>query len=502
MKTRDLRNDLRRLAALAGCALLAACTVGPDYVKPKVDTPETFKESSSAAGVWKIAAPADRQNRGKWWELFDDPVLNELEGRAALSNQNIVVAEAQFRQARAVAQLAHAGYMPTVTLGASASRFAMSKRAYNQTPANSGPANDFALPLEVSWEADIWGRVRRATESAQAEAQAAAAELENVRLSIQAELAIDYFLLRGIDAERDLLARTLVAYQKAYDLTVSRHEGGAASDADVAQSETQLRTAEAQAVDLRVQRVQLEHAIAILVGGVPSAFSLPMAESSLVPPVVPISVPSQLLERRADVASAERQVAAANARIGIAKAAYYPTLTLGGVAGLESQKASNWLALPSRFWALGADASLLLFDGGRRSAITDEAQAAYDATVASYRQTVLVAFQDVEDNLAALGILAEEAQVQEKAVLAARRSVRQATDRYAAGAASYLDVVIAQTFSLVNERAALDVARRRMAASVRLVKAMGGDWTVADLPTGDEVVAEKQGERGKVKGKK
>ncbi|HVY06411.1 MAG TPA: efflux transporter outer membrane subunit [Burkholderiales bacterium] len=472
------------LALLAGVSL-AACTVGPDYVRPKMDTPQTFKESAQADGVWKLAAPADRENRGKWWTVFNDPVLNDLEEQAAKSNQSLAIAEAQFRQARAAAQYAQAGYMPTATLGVSATRFRKSGNVYANTPANIGPANDFSLPLQVSWEADIWGKVRRAVESAEASAQASAAELENVRLSIQAELAVDYFLLRGIDAERDLLGRTLVAYSKFQELTINRHEGGVASDADVALAETQLKTAQAQAVDLRVQRVQLEHAIALLVGKVASDFSVAMIESNPLPPVIPLSVPSELLERRPDIASAERQVAAANAQIGIAKAAYYPTISIGAAAGLESAKASNWLSLPSRFWSIGPEASMLLFDGGARRALTDQAQAAYDATVASYRQTVLTAFQDVEDNLAALGILAEEAQIQDGAVKAAQRSLTLTTNRYTAGAASYLDVVVAQTFSLSNERTAVDISRRRMSAAVRLIKAVGGDWNVAQLPGAD-----------------
>jgi NodT family efflux transporter outer membrane factor (OMF) lipoprotein len=472
-------------AMIVGCIALCACTVGPDYVKPKVDTPQTFKESSEANGVWKLATPADRENRGKWWTIFNDPTLNDLEEQATRSNQNLAIAEAQFRQARAVAQFAHAGYLPTATVGVSASRFRNSANAYANNSTNIGPASDFSLPLEVSWEADIWGRVRRAVESAQASAQASAAELENARLSIQAELAIDYFLLRGVDTERDLLARTIVAYTRAHELTVNRHEGGAASDADVALAETQLRTAQAQAIDLRVQRVQLEHAIAVLAGKAASDFAVAQVEANPAPPIIPLSVPSALLERRADIASAERQVAAANAQIGVAKAAYYPTLTLGASAGLESSKASNWLSLPSRFWSIGPNALLTLFDGDRRKALTDQARASYDATVASYRQTMLVAFQDVEDNLAALGILAEEAQVQGSAVKASQRSLTLTTNRYTAGAASYLDVVVAQTFALSNERVAVDISRRRMSAAVRLIKALGGDWNVAQLPSGD-----------------
>jgi len=479
-------------AALAAAAVLSACTVGPDYVKPAVDAPKAYKEVPPESGPWKVATPRDQASRGQWWTVFDDPVLNELEQQVAASNQNLKAAEAQYRQARALAQAASSAYFPAVTAGASVSRYQKSSNAYGVVPSIRGPANDFALPLEVSWEADIWGRVRRSVESAQASAQAVAADVEAVRLSIHAELAIDYFLLRGIDSERDLLTRTIVAYGKAYELTVNRFQGGVASDADVAQAETQLKTAQAQAVDLRVQRVQLEHAIALLIGKSPADFSLPVVDSNPLPPGVPVGVPSELLERRPDIAFAERQMAAANAQIGVAKAAFYPTISLGAVGGFESSKASNWLTWPSRFWSLGPDAVITLFDADRRKAISDQAQAAYDGSVATYRQTVLTAFQDVEDNLAALSILAEEAQAQDGAVKASQRSLNQATHRYTNGAASYLDVVIAQTFALSNQRAALDISRRRMTASVRLVKALGGDWSVADLPSGDAVLAEKK----------
>ncbi len=482
----------RIAAALAAGAVLSACMLGPEYVKPAVDTPENYKEASPESGPWKVATPRDRSSRGYWWAVFDDPVLNGLERQVAGSNQSLAAAQAQYRQARALAQAAHSGLLPVVTAGASVSRFRNSTNAFGNPPSNIGPANDFALPLDVSWEADIWGRVRRSVESSQASAQAVAAEVEAVRLSIEAEIAIDYFLLRGIDRERDLLARTIVAYSQAYELTVNRHEGGVASDADVAQAETQLRTAQAQAVDLRVQRVQLEHAIALLIGKAPAEFSLPMVDSNPLPPDAPVGVPSQLLERRPDIGSAERQMAAANAQIGVAKAAFYPTLTLGATAGFESSKASNWLSWPSRFWSFGPDAVITLFDDKRRRALSDQAQAAYDGTVATYRQTVLAAFQDVEDNLAELGILAEEAQIEAGAVKAAQRSLALATNRYSAGAANYLDVVVAQTFALTNERTAVDISRRRMTASVRLIKALGGDWNVVDLPTGDAVVAERK----------
>jgi NodT family efflux transporter outer membrane factor (OMF) lipoprotein len=478
-----------RVAALALGASLSACTVGPDYVKPVVEAPKAYKEAAQDSG-WKLANPRDQASRGKWWSVYDDPLLNALEDVATSSNQNVAAAEAQYRQARALAQAVRAGYLPTVSAGASVSRFANSVHAYNNTPSNIGPANSFALPLDVSWEADIWGRVRRSVEASLASAQAFAADLETIRLSIQAELAIDYFLLRGIDSERQLLDRTIVAYTKALELATNRHEEGIASDVDVAQAETQLRTAEAQAVDLRVQRAQLEHAVALLIGKAPSEISVPVATLDAVPPGIPVGLPSELLERRPDVAAAERQVAAANAQIGVATAAYYPSLVLGASGGFESARFSDWLSWPSRFWSVGPAAAVTLFDGSRRKALTNQAQAAYDGTVASYRQTVLSAFQDVEDNLAELRILAEEARIQDGAVKAAQRSLTLTTNRYTAGAASYLDVVIAQTFALTNERNAVGISRRRMAASVRLIKALGGDWKVSDLPSGKAILAE------------
>ena len=484
------QSGKRSAASLAGIALLVfatlpGCTVGPNYVKPTAAVPANYKEAAADGTAWKIAQPGDRASRGKWWTIYDDPLLNALQDVVTSSNQDLKIAQSRYAQARALVEGARGNYLPTVTAGASVSRFRKSGNAFGNTPASVGPANDFQLPLDVSWELDIWGRVRRAVESSEASAQAFAADLETIRLSLQAELAVNYFLLRGIDSERLLLDRTLVSYRKAHELTISRHEGGVASDADVAQAETQLRTAEAQAVDLRVRRAQLEHAIAVLIGKTPAEFSLAQVGLESLPPQVPLVMPSELLERRPDIASAERQMASANAQIGVAKAAFYPTVSIGATAGFESSKASNWLDWPSRFWSVGPAAALTLFDGSRRSAVSDQAKAAYDGTVAAYRQTVLTAFQDVEDNLAELAILAEEAQVQDLAVKASRRSVAQTTNRYEAGAASYLEVVVAQTFALTNERAAVDISRRRMMASVRLVKAMGGDWSVADLPSGD-----------------
>ncbi len=493
LRERGSRAHFGAVAALG--LLLCACTVGPDYVKPTVDLPAGYKETAADGTIWKVAQPGDRASRGKWWATYQDPLLNALMDVATRSNNDLLVADSQYRQARALARGARGDYLPTVTVGASVARLRESRNTFNNTSRSTGPTNEFSLPLDVAWELDIWGRVRRAVESSEASAQAYAADADSLRLSIQAELAVDYFLLRGIDSERLLLDRTLVAYEKAYELTRNRHEGGIASDADVAQAETQLRTAEAQAVNLKVQRAQLEHAIAVLLGKAPAEFSLPPAALESVPPEVPLVLPSELLERRPDIAAAERRVASANAQIGVAQAAFYPSLGLGASAGFQSQKASNWLDWPSRFWSVGPSAALTLFDGERRSAVSEQARAAHEGAIAAYRQTVLNAFQDVEDNLAELAILREEAAIQDAAVQAARRSLAQTMNRYEAGAASYLEVVVAQTLTLSNERAAVDVARRRMMASVRLVKALGGHWDVANLPAGGDRPPEGQKEK-------
>ena len=473
-------NPIVRQACLLGVGLLCACTVGPDYVRPGVEAPAAYKEQGTAMQTWKLARPADGTSRGKWWEIFNDPELNALEEQVNISNQNLIAAEAQFRQARALVRFARAGYFPTATGGASVIRSRQSA-TLGQRPVAQGPLTDYTLPLDLSWELDVWGRVRRTVEANEASAQASAADLEAVRLALQAELVSDYFELRGLDAERQLLENTISAYQRALEVTTNRYNAGVVSKADVAQAETQLKMTQAQAIDLGVQRAQLEHAIALLVNKPPSEFSLRLAPLTAVPPPVPVGVPSALLERRPDIAAAERLVAAANAQIGVAEAAYFPTITLSAAAGFETTRLADWFIWPSRFWSLGSTVAATLFDGGARKALSDQAVAAYDQTVATYRGTVLTAFQEVEDNLAALRILAEEAGVQEGAVKAAQHSVELTKNRYLAGVVSYLDVVTAQTVALSNQRSAVDIARRRMTASVLLVKALGGGWSAADL---------------------
>jgi NodT family efflux transporter outer membrane factor (OMF) lipoprotein len=452
--------------------IFTACTVGPDYVRPTAEVPPSYKELEG----WKVAEPKDHLMRGAWWEIFNDPELNALEEQANTSNQSVKVAEAQFWQARALVQIARSSYFPTVTVGASTTHSRISPNAPGSGGAPSNSTSDHLLVADASWEPDLWGRVRRTVEASKASAQATAADLESVRLLVQAELAQNYFQLRTLDAQKQLLDTTVIAFRKFLELTKNRYASGVASRADVLQAETQLRTTQAQAIDVGVLRAQLEHAIALLVGKPASVFSIPIAPMTLVPPEIPVGVPSELLERRPDIAGAERRVATANAQIGVAEAAYYPTVTLSASGGFQASSLSKWLAWPSRFWSVGPGISETVFDGGLRRAQTVAARAAYDATVASYRETVLIGFQEVEDNLAALRILQDEAQAQDEAVKAARQTVTVTTNQYKSGTVNYLNVIVAQAAALNNEIGSLNIVGRRMAASVLLVKALGGGW--------------------------
>lgn len=473
------------LAAVAGTlTLLTACAVGPNYVRPPVETPPAYKEMEG----WKTAAPKDEVIRGSWWEMFNDSDLNALEEQANVANQNVAVAEAQFRQARALIQVARAGFFPIITVGASHTRSLSSATLTGSTgtttsssASNPHPVSNYLLPADVSWEPDLWGRVRRTVESARASAQASAADLEAIRLLVQAELAQDYYQLRVLDGQKQLLDETVAAYQKTLELTQNRYASGVASRADVLQAETQLKTTQAQAIDIGVQRAQVEHAIAALCGKPASVFSIPVAPLSATPPAIPVGVPSELLERRPDVAAAERLMASANAQIGVAIAAYFPTVTLTASGGYESSSLSKWLTWPSHFWSVGESMTEVVFEGFLRQAEVRQARAAYDANAASYRETVLTAFQEVEDNLAALRILEEEAQAQDAAVKASQESVTVTTNQYMAGTVSYINVLVAQTVALSNERTALDILNRRMGASVLLVKALGGGWDASAL---------------------
>ena len=433
---------------------------------------------------WKSAQPGDHVTRGKWWEIFEDANLDALEDQIDVSNQNIAQAEAQFRGARAAIRGARADFFPTVTASASVTRSKASANVGSTPGTPSGTTTIYQLPVDVSYEVDVWGRVRRNVESSVATAQASAADLETMRLSMHAELAVDYFLLRALDAQRQLLDSSVAAYEKALQLTVNRYKQGIVSGVDVAQAQTQLETTRAQATDLGVNRAAFEHAIATLIGKPPADLSIEPVSAMARPPVIPGGLPSELLERRPDVSGAERRVAAANAQIGVAISAYFPKLLLAAAGGYESSKLSTWFSLPSRFWSVGPELAATLFDGGRRRATTEQARASYDATVAVYRLGVLTAFQEVEDNLAALRILKEEATQQAAAVEAAERALTLARNRYAAGITTYLEVITAQAAALADERIAIDIESRRLTASVNLVKALGGGWKDSDLPYG------------------
>jgi NodT family efflux transporter outer membrane factor (OMF) lipoprotein len=467
---------------------LAGCTVGPKYVRPSAPTPATYKEqawdSSQASDQWKPANPADQANRGNWWEIFGDPELNGLEEQIATSNQTLKVADARFREARAAIRFNRASQFPTISTAPSASYVKNTDYAPG-FPGKFPEASkgDFVLPFDLSYELDLWGRVRRSVAAAREEAQATAADYETAKLSLEAELAMDYFELRSADAQKQLLDDTVKAYTDNVQLTTHRFTGGVAPRSDVAQAQTQLDTTRVQDTDVTAQRAQFEHAIAILIGKPPAEFSLAAAPLNYQPPKIPVGLPSDLLQRRPDIAAAERRMAEANQQIGIARAAYFPTLTLDGTAGFAGTQASNWFTWPAGFWALGPNLAQTLFDAGRRHANSESARASYDAAVASYRQTALTAFQEVEDNLAALRTLDNEAQQQEQAVASSKDSLQLFTNRYRRGVDTYLQVITAETTELANERNAIDILRRRMDASVLLVKALGGGWDISQLPT-------------------
>jgi NodT family efflux transporter outer membrane factor (OMF) lipoprotein len=473
------RRAVARGALMVLLTLVAACTAGPDYVRPPVVMPEAYKETQG----WKVAKPMDHLERGKWWALFDDVQLSALEDQVDISNQNIAGAEAQFRQARALVRAARSAYFPTATIGSSFSR---SFQANPTVP--TGPISVYSLPVDVSWEPDLFGRVRRSVESGRATAQATAADLEGVRLAIHAELAQDYFQLRTLDAQKQILAETVAAFQKSLELTKNRYAAGVASRADVLQAEAQLKSTQAQEMDVGVQRAQLEHAIAVLIGKPASSLSIAFGPLTALPPSIPVGLPSELLERRPDIAAAERRMASANAQIGVAIAAFYPALTLSASGGFQSLDLAKWLTWPARFWSVGAAISETLFEGGLRKAQTEQARAAYDATVASYRQAVLTAFQEVEDNLATLRIFEQEATLQEEAVRAAQDSVGVTMNQYRAGIVAYLNVIVTQTTALSNQRVAMNISGQRMTAAVLLVKALGGGWSAFDLPNEDTLI--------------
>ena len=452
--------------------------MGPNYQRPTTNVPPAYKESEH----FKPAQPSDAMAKGKWWEVYNDPQLNSLEEQVSVSNQSLKAAQEQFLEARAALRVARAGYYPTLSVAPSAAGYRQSQNKALFTAGEVITYPDYLIPVDVSYEPDVWGRVRRTVEASRSEVQASAADLVNVQLSLQAELALDYFQLRGLDSQKQLLDSTVVAYEKALELTQSRYNGGIASAVDVAQAQTQLETTRAQDVDVDVQRTAYEHAIAVLVGKAPAEFSQTPTPLTNPPPVIPPGLPSDLLERRPDIAAAERRVQEANAQIGVARAAYFPQFTITGDGGFESSRLGTLFQGPAGFWAFAGSAAELLFDGGARRGVTEQARAAYDQSVDNYRQTTLTAFQEVEDNLAALRILQDEARTQDAAVAAAAHSLDLSNSRYRGGVASYLEVTTAQSAALADERAAVDILTRRMAASVLLVKALGGGWNVSQLP--------------------
>jgi NodT family efflux transporter outer membrane factor (OMF) lipoprotein len=476
---RSSRKAAARVLIAITALQLTGCVVGPKYHPPAVQAPPAYKE----VGDWKPAQPNDQNLGGNWWTIFQDPQLDALEQQINVGNQNLKAAEAQFRQARAALRYSRADYYPTVTVAPTATRTRVS--AHRPPPNsifNGITENDFVLPFDISYQADVWGRVRKTVESYREQAQASAADLATVNLSMHADLAIDYFQARSLDAEEQLLNDTVKQYEQALELNQSRFDGGIASEVEVEQAKTQLQTTRAAAIDVGVLRAQYEHAVAILMGKPPAEFSLPPLPLSAPPPHIPVSVPSELLERRPDIAAAERRVAAANAQIGVAKSAYYPTISLSATGGFESSAITTLLNGPSGLWSLGLSAVGTVFDVGRRRSLNDQARAAYDYQVAAYRENVLTGFQQVEDNLAAVRILENEAKVQDEAVVAAQNSLNLSVTRYKGGVTSYLEVITAQSAALADEVTAVNILGRRMANTVLLIQALGGGWDRSSLP--------------------
>jgi NodT family efflux transporter outer membrane factor (OMF) lipoprotein len=466
-------------AALLVPFLCAACRIGPKYERPMAQVPASLKEMAGN-DQWKMATPSDSLLKGKWWEIFGDPQLNALEELVNVQNRNIKQAEAQFREARALVSADHANYYPTVGINPSITQ----TDSGSGTGRASGSNQSFALPGAVTWEPDLWGRVRLSVQNASANAQLSAADLENLRLSEQALLATDYFLIAAEDMQQAVLVNTIDAYTKNLKLTTDRYGGGVASKSDITLAQTQLANVQVQSTDLHIARSQFEHAIAVLTGQPPASLTIGSGKIGGPPPSIPMAVPSELLERRPDIAAGERQVAAANANVGIAETAYYPTLTLSANPGLLASTLSNLFTSDSHTWSTGPSLSYTLLDFGRRHAQVQGAKAAYDATVASYQQTVLSAFQEVEDDLAALRYLAEEAGQQQEALAAAQQALSLELDRYKAGTDSYLNVVTTQTIELGDEQNAITILQRRMSAAIDLIKALGGGWDASTLPAG------------------
>lgn len=461
---------VRRLSSLALILLLAGCAVGPRYERPMTAVPAAFKEAPP--GSWKEAEPRDALARGSWWQAFGEAELDALVRKALAANQDLAVAQARLRQAKALVQQARAGYYPTASASVQGGR----------SGSAAGAGNSEQLTLDAQWEIDLWGRVRNTVTARGAGYQASAADAEAARLSVIAQVIQTYFDLRGVDAQRTLLDQTVTAYAQSLQLTKNRYAAGVVDKSDVVQAEVQLKTAQGQAIDLGADRAQLEHALAVLVGELPSTFGLGAAPLATAMPAVPPGVPSALLERRPDIAAAERNVAAANAQVGVAQAAFFPSLTLSAEGGFRSTSVADWLTTPNRFWSVGLGVVQFLFDAGTRSAQKEQAVAAYEEQLASYRRTVLTGFKEVEDNLATLRILEDEAALQTQTVAAAREALRLVTNQYKAGVVGYVNVINAQASLLASERNAVSLQNRRLNATVALVKALGGGWDAGQLP--------------------
>ena len=471
--------------------MFGGCTVGPKYQRPTAQAPAAYKELTPAdfskTDGWKVAQPQDNVLHGNWWTIFNDPQLNALEEQVNISNQNIQSAMASYMAARALVKEARAQYYPTVSVGPSITGSREGAAASLAT--TPGTSLFYSLPFDATWVPDLWGRVRNQVRANTASAQASAADLENARLTAQAEVAVDYYSLRGQDDLKQLLDSTVIAYQESLDLTKVLYETGIDSDEAVAQAETQLETTQAADTNLGILRSQFEHAIAMLVGQPPSAFTIPAEPLKSNPPAIPFGVPSQLLERRPDIAANERLMEQANALIGVQYAAYYPTLTLSASVGLESKSFTSWFTWPSRFFSAGPSMSETIYDGGLRHATVLQFRAQYDETVANYRETVLTAFQQVEDNLAALRILSVEIQQQDTAVTSAERNLKIATDRYKLGIDPYLNVITAQTTLLSDQQGEVTLRVSEMTAAVQLIQALGGGWDATQLPSTPQVTS-------------
>jgi len=479
----------RVLSAMLPAVLLAACAVGPDYKRPSAPVPKAYKELAG----WKQSEPQDDTDRGPWWSVYQDPVLDDLEKQLTISNLNIQEAAAAYLQASALAQEAGAALYPSLDVGLAGTRQGGSSSAATNvggntlTNTNSGPHNSYNLQASASWDIDLWGRIRRQKESAVASAQASAAELASARLSAQAALASDYFNLRAADQLQQLLDQTVDGYKKSLTITQNQYNVGVVSRLDVITAQTQLDAAESEDVNVGVQRATLEHAIAVLLGKAPGDFSLPQGTLAATVPVAPVSLPSELLQRRPDIAAAERQVASANAQIGVEEAGYFPDLSLTGLLGYVNNAFSHLATEPNRVWSLGADATENVFNGGATSGAVSAAEAAYDGSVANYRLTVLTAFQGVEDQLATLRILAQQAVVQDQTVKDSTQAANIAMNQYRAGIVAYTAVVTAQATQLASQQTAVTLEQQRLVASVTLIEDLGGGWSDKELPDSGDV---------------